>query len=341
MSYLIVMQTVINNKLPFACLMILVGGLSYLIVSFQIFGYSPDWESYDEFFDLLRTELPLGVHDRFEPGFVFLSENLINFFSSNYNVLALLAVLSILIKTWAIGSVASSWLALYSALIYYAFRFAPLHEYTQIRVAIAISLIFLATAFAIRKKTAFAISCSLMATSFHMTAFGFFTLLPFILVSERLNKLLSIKNVLFLALILLIASKILVELLVGSLEGHIAVVQLYQESGFGGMEANPLSLGLVLDMLMTGAFMTQWGRLSNLMKFFLCTQILGIVFFYGAIQFPVVAFRAREFLGVFWIFFIALGTENKKLRPLLCFLVLSNSFLYTYLYFVRGIFFQN
>jgi hypothetical protein len=319
--------------------MIVVGGLSYLTVSFQIFGHSPDWESYDEFFDLLRTGLTLGIHDRFEPGFVFLSENLINFFSSNYNVLALLAVLSILIKTWSIGSVASSWLALYSALIFYVFRFAPLHEYTQIRVAIAISLIFLATAFAIRKKTGFAISCSLMATSFHMTAFGFFAILPFVSFSDRLDKLLTIKNVFLLGLVSLIASKFLVELLVGSLEGHIAVVHLYQESGFGGIEANPLSLGLVLDMLMIGAFMTKWSRLSNLMKIFLYTQALGIVFFYGAIQFPVVAFRVREFLGVFWVFFIILGMENNKIRPLLYFLIASNFFLYTYLYFVRGTFF--
>jgi hypothetical protein len=120
----------------------------FLISMTQAFGESPDYNSYNSFFDLVRSErLDIFSISRFEPGFSFLSLVLTTLFSENIIVYSFFVVSALLIKGWVIRGYSSSLITFLIVLAFYFARYFPLHELTQIREAYAIAFLLVATVF--------------------------------------------------------------------------------------------------------------------------------------------------------------------------------------------------
>ena len=314
---------------------------AFFLVLYQALGEAPDWANYDEFIDLLRMPDPdLGVYDRFEIGFVAINKTLVSFVPSNLAVLGIIAAVAMVIKICSINSFSQNWSALFIALIFYFSRFFPLHEYTQLRAATSLSFLYAATVFASRGGVFAAAVASAAALAFHMSAAFLVPFLIFFGFFARAKQSFHLSLALFVAILVFISTKALVALVLDSLQGHLAVVSLYQEVGFGDEEANPLSFALILDIAMIAAGMVLWSGLPLLMRFVLFLQLLGVVVFYATVEHQVIAFRVREFIGAFWTFFVAMGLGEKyKIRVVTYIFVVANILLYSYLYFVKGGFF--
>jgi hypothetical protein len=313
----------------------------FILILYQILGESPDWQNYNEFFDLLRDH-GWGVlaTNRFELGFGALSFFLINMFASNLVAYGFIAVTSILIKCWAINQFTSSRLAFLGVMIFYALRFAPLHELTQLRVAFSISLMLLATMLIWRRDSVSAVLACTLAITFHLSAI---VLIPFVLLGYFINgciKLLSRKFIILTGGFVFLVTFYGIELALEYFENSFSVIAMYQDAGFGNETPNLLSPALLMDWSMIFVAIFMWNKLPLMMRYVVFVEIVGMAIFYASIDFQVIAFRLREFFSVFWVFFIAQGLKQKYfMRNIVVYFLAINIVLYSYYFFFNSFFF--
>jgi len=300
---------------------------------FQILGESQDWQNYDSFFDLLRSE-GIGVFEfsRFEPGFVIVSLFLVDLFSSNLVVYAVIAASVMFLKCWIINQFVLEWQIFFLAVLFYLARFAPLHELTQIRVACSSSFLLLAFVLLTRGNLRGGITACVAALVFHSSAI---CIIPFLFIHTS-----SRRNAIIVCAVFFIGALLSINLILNYFQDSINVVMVYQTVGFGDEMPNPLSSGIMLDwaMILTGLLL--WDRISPVMKHILFIELVGMSFFYSSLDFAIISHRIRELFSVFWIFFAAEGLKQELLiRDILIVFVISNILLYVYLYFFHMQFF--
>lgn len=133
---------------------------------FNLFGESRDYASYESFFVELQLKNP-NEYVRFEPGFV-----LATWIGKFVLFLQLPAYLFMLMSV-ALAVKASVFMkTTYPTLtmLFYLANWFPLHEYTQVRVAMATSLLFLSFNYLFQGKRTWAAATSALAASFHGSA---------------------------------------------------------------------------------------------------------------------------------------------------------------------------
>lgn len=107
-----------------------------LVSGFRILGEGPDYSNYVKLFTGTKTQQTFV-----EPGFaIFRSINNEIFFSSITTVYFIAAIISLFILFYSFTQVSKHY---FLALLFYIPTFYLLHPYTQIRVAVAISIFFL------------------------------------------------------------------------------------------------------------------------------------------------------------------------------------------------------
>ncbi len=305
----------------------------FLLAVTQVFGESPDYSQYDDFFDLVRTEgLDVLSVSRFEPGFSILSLGLTKLFDTNVVVYSWIVVTAMLLKGWAIIAYSSSQKIFFAVAAFYFARYYPLHELTQLRAAFAIGFLMVATFFLWRGNRRFGLWACAAALLFHMSAAA---VIPALLIQPLRRRL-----------VILIGISVFVLVFAGAgfvsdyLAIYISVFEGYQASGFGDVAPNPFSVALLLDWAMIAVSLIMWNRLSLLMKRIVFLEIIGMAIFYGLLGSPVIAHRIRELYSVFWIFFVADGLRLKAVKiPTTVFAVVSIG-LYSYFFIFSGTFFH-
>ncbi len=314
------------------CILIAVGS------AFEVFGQSRDFISYSDFFDDLRWSSEVAAEtSRFEFGFVRLSHFLAIVISSNYLIYGLLVFLALWIKSYTLayrsltlGGVA--WVPLLLVVAYYFARFLPLHEFTQIRAALAVSLLYGVFVFVERRRYPEAMFAALTALSFHVSvAF----VLPFIIV-RPFGRLLPITLVLVFFLFLALFGGWFLD----SLELDVRTIQLYQEAGHGG-RINPFSILVLLDLCLIIFGFIFWDRTTSVMKKILVLQLVGMSAFYGLLDYAVVAFRAYEIYATMWVFYLYDALTHEKFHAIAVGIYISLSLvLYPIFYFIYEPFFS-
>lgn len=118
-----------------------------LTVIGEFFGESQDWQNYVNFFDALRASGTgvEGTAERVELGFKLLALSLITFSLSNLSIYAVISAVSLFVKCIAINSFTKKRFVFIIATGFYLVCTAPLHELTQVRAALAISMLFFRT----------------------------------------------------------------------------------------------------------------------------------------------------------------------------------------------------
>lgn len=325
------MQTSIGGvRKYFVALFALIG---FLLSITQLFGQSPDYLDYTEFFDLTRAEGSniFGV-SRFEPGFSVFALVLTTLFNTNVVVYSWIVATALLLKGWTIRACTLSQTIFIFVAAFYLFRYFPLHELTQLRAALAIALVMVGSVVLWKENLLYGILICALALAFHMSSAA---IIPALFL--RSTKRWQVLSIAFLAFFLI---SIFSGLITGYLANSIAILDGYQNGGFGEDVPNPFSIQLLIDWVMIFASLIMWNKLSLLMKRVVLLELIGMAFFYGGIEFAVIAHRIREFYSIFWVFFVIEGLRQKPTRLLIYGFVLVSIVFYFYIFVLSGIFFH-
>ena len=316
--------------------------LGYYVIANSIFGESKDWENYNAMFDGYRINGISGdFEDRIEPGFKLLFFALQGFFTSNIVIYAVIAALSLLVKCYAINSVSGARSVFLLTMAFYLFSFAPLHEATQLRAALAISFLYLSYIALARDRFFLLLLAFFLAVNFHLSAL---VLAPFLVVFYLFKRgiLVLTRAKLFIfsfSIFFLVTTTVSILLLVfGDI---LLVVSAYQQIGFGDEPANPFSATVLLNIFMIFIGIFYWNDLTKGMQMILVAQAAGAAFFYAALDFQVVAYRVYELIQAFWVFYVADGLRSERfhIRLIVMGFISAAAVAYSYIYFVRDGFF--
>jgi hypothetical protein len=312
---------------------LLVSLSAFVMSYFQIYGESRDYFNYEIFFELVRFEnFKIFEVSRFEPGFSLASVLLSFVFTSNMTVYAWIVSIAVLLKAQLIKVYYFKKKIFFIVSVFYLARYFPLHELTQLRVAVAISLTLIGAMFLWHGKAFIAILCFAMALAFHMSTAAIIPAL-FLYSAKRWKAVL-------IALGVFAGVSLFVSFITGYLAVFIRIVEVYQSGSFGEEKPNPLAAALMLDWVMILWALFIWNRLTQLMKRVVLLELIGMAVFYGGIEFAIIAHRLREFFSVFWVFFVADGLRQNGTKLMTYGFVFVSSVFYFYLYLISGNFFQ-
>ena len=307
--------------------------VAFFISRYQIFGESPDYVGYDLFFDSLRSSgFDIFWETRFEPGFAILGLALVALVSSNLVVYGLIGAIAVFLKGLVVNLFSSNRAVFCALVIFYFARFFPLHELTQLRVALAAAMLLVAAACLWNGKKALGLMACLVALTFHVSAI---IVIPFLFVqaTRRWKAVLA-------GVFVFVCIFFGVDLLINELTSSVPLVDMYQHAGFGEVP-NPLSAALLLDWATIIAGLGMWNRLPLAMKRVLLLQLIGMAIFYSTSDFAVASHRIREFFTVFWLIFFAQGLQIGSVgKAVSAVFLIVNVGLYSYLFVFSGQFFS-
>ncbi|TWD86094.1 EpsG-like putative glucosyltransferase [Variovorax beijingensis] len=310
-----------------------IGAAAALVSVLQPFGYSPDYPQYSYFFDQLRSDYLSQLREsRFELGFLHLSYLLTQIFRENVHVYGFFVLIAIGLKVYFAGRFSAKNYA-WIFLVFYFFKFFPLHELTQLRAAMAASLLVVVFYYYSIERYWIALSISLIAIAFHNSA-GL--VLPFFLTPMAA---LTRGRIVLAALIVYVSCYLISDYLVGFLADRIVVFEMYINAGIESRRDAAFSPVFFPEFFLIALSFVCWRDLSGVMKKVLAIEVFGFAVFYGFIDLGVVAVRGRELFSVLWIVFVAqFPFAGKKIRAGIVFFVLASVLLSVYLYFVLDFF---
>lgn len=307
---------------------------AFLVAVMQPFGLSPDYANYEIFFDMVRQEFGHDMTTRFEPGFVLASGLLTSVISSNAVVYGLLVILAVVIKLFVLEKFVPSQKPLgryylYLALVFYFVRFFPLHELTQLRASIAMSLIIVIAVLVWAGKHFRGALLTVVAICFHYSAL---ILIPFFYLPK-----LQRRTTVIVAVVAGILLHVLSAPLVAVAQGYFLVFSTYE---FEFAKAvNPLSPVFLPEFFMIAAALFCWRDLTDLMRRLVSLQLIGFALFYGLIEFTVVATRGRDLFSIMWtVFLVQGGAVPVRVRCLLHIFVGMSIAIAIYLYVILDFF---
>lgn len=157
-----------------------------LFAGFRGVEVSKDYYTYQRMFDFyneLRSEGLLLAN--FEPGFSLIIILFKSFFEVNYGLAIMLffAIASVFLKVYSFNKIAFNPFLL---ILFYYSTYYFLHEMTQIRVGLAVSVFFMGLPLYLNGKKLYFFLCILLATAFHYSAILF--LLIYLLDSKYLTR---------------------------------------------------------------------------------------------------------------------------------------------------------
>lgn len=144
----------------------LVSAVFGYVAGFRPFGIGFDFLNYQSFYNNIRPNDELSYF-RYEPGFVFLTAWFKSLTGLDYKYFAaFLMTISLMIKFSVMKRLDHPVLAV----IFYLCVWFPVHENTQIRLAVATAFLFLATAKMFERRWEWFVVLSAIASTFHVTA---------------------------------------------------------------------------------------------------------------------------------------------------------------------------
>lgn len=298
----------------------------------QILGLSPDYDSYQEFFDLARAYgLDVIEMTRFEPAFVFTTLFLNLFLSSNIGIYTTFVAVCCLIKGGVFFFYSEKWQIFLLVSIFYFIRYFSLYELTQIRVSVAIAFLILGCALLWAGKLKTALLVFGVASVFHTAAF---MLLPVIFLRPQKRF-----HVLALLVLIFIFLKFVLPLFIYGFQDNVEVLAMYEKLGYGGEGVTIFNPSVILDLTLILVAFANWKKITPMMRWIIFFEAVGIDVYYGLPDFAFLAHRLHEVITVFWVFFIIDGLKKNILRTEIVIYMIFCLGVYSYLFFFRGEFF--
>lgn len=262
-----------------------------IVSAIQLFGKSVDYDNYIQKFG---TKNISQLRANLEPGFIFLSSvNDYLFNSSIKTIFFITAFIALSLKFCAINKLAASNFIFDIAFVFYLLTFFWLHEYTQIRAAIAIGIYF--NSLLLLRKNKIAIYCvyTIIATLFHYSGVIMLIFLLFVKIFNTKRKCLIIVLAAF--LFAAVAGDVIgnqLHSLLFQMQVFIGLTKLGDSSNFISV-FNLKYLSLLIVFCISCIFISD--NKTDLLL--LQSTAFGLCFFYylHPVNLPVVSVRLAEF----------------------------------------------
>ncbi|MGR3592234.1 MAG: EpsG family protein [Limimaricola soesokkakensis] len=261
------------------------------IAGFRPFGIGMDFRNYQSFYDMMRPREALDYF-RYEPGFVHLASEFKRLFSSDYMYFA--AALSTAALAVKFSTLRNLRHPILTSLFYLAVWY-PLHENTQVRVAFATSLLFVASQKMFEGRWAWFAGLAVASTLFHLTAAVGAAGLAIAFYLSRFDFKYALGYIVLCGAVLYASFAFVMRY-------AVQLQPLLLEQGGGSSPPTILSAANVAVLLFLISFILS-GSANDLRRrtFFIMTAI-GFVLFFVFLPVPVMAQRFRELFFVFMTF---------------------------------------
>lgn len=274
----------------------LIVGLFLIVALGFIAGYRPFGAGFDfyQYWYFYSRIGPFSTNSdfRFERGFVFLARLASQTLElSYYQFATILASASLAIKYKALAGLKNH----IAASMFYVCVYFPLHENTQLRVAVAVSILFFSTKYLFlgKWKTFFAVS--LLSLAFHTTAIVAIVVLAASYCLSRMHIAYGVA--------LSIASPvILAPLLKVVFPDLLAINPLLEGSLDASINPNIFSITNILTAAFLVCYLFSGSACDRRGKTLFLVSCFGISVFLGLYSVPVIAHRLKEILLVFMTF---------------------------------------
>lgn len=274
--------------------------VAFFIAIYQPFGLSPDYANYEYFFQQVRLDFSDELkYNRFEPGFMYATGALVNFFASDIWVYGSFVVIAITIKLVYLERFSYSRYFTYLTCALYMIKFFPLLELTQLRASLGISFLLAAFFYIQNNRKLLGAAVGVAAILFHYSSL---MLLPFLFL-PKLSRIKSIIVALSIFSILYLTSRYGI----GLAGNYLLVFQEYESHGYGERAVNGFSPVFFPEFFLLAFALFYWQDLTDGMRRIVTIELIGFSIFYALIDYPVVAVRGREFFSVMWILFVVQG----------------------------------
>ena len=259
---------------------------------FNLFGESRDYASYESFFEELRPKSPTE-YVRFEPGFVLAAwvSKFVLFIQLPAYLFALMSV-ALVVKSSVFMKTTYPTLTM----LFYLANWFPLHEYTQVRVAMATSLLFLSFNYLFQGKRTWAAATFALAASFHGSAL-FAAAITLIAHSMSKYRMWVIAPALVGAVVLL--QVLLTGVLLPVLQGINPLVVAYINNSSEFENPTILSGNNILTILLLALIALGSGLKTVRHRTLFLVAVQGLVVFIVFKDIPVLAHRLKEIALVF------------------------------------------
>ncbi|HAX3034868.1 EpsG family protein [Escherichia albertii] len=276
-----------------------------LLIGLRALGLDSDFLSYSLYYDNIKNNLSFS-DTRYEPGFVLLSYVFRQILNVNiYVMLSFIAFISLLIKEFIFLKNNKSFLITLS----YLAGMGLLHEMTQIRVAVAVSLVLLALYYESRGRYYLALILLFFSITFHYSMFFF--IIGFVIPNHWLNaNKVKVPIVFLYALII----AFVIYFFQGILIEHIDMLKVYA-SRADGESFNFISLrfiGLAIPLLI-GVF--TFNKFNVFQKKCFIISLAAYILSIPTSLIPTLASRLFE-LGWVCFYFWVPGIKPEKKRIL-------------------------
>lgn len=270
------------------------------------FGIGRDYIQYLDFYNSLSIS-DNSANFRFEPGFVLFAHSVKYAMRLDYQIfIAIFVIIVLILKVWVFSYIRNP----VYLFLFYLINWYPLHEYTQIRAAMAVSILFVSLRFLLNGKWKSFLILSLLAATFHATALVAAGFLVFSTFLSRYRLLVAVPLVLAATIIPpLVVMKVLPVLanINPLIESYTMNVDQYEVNIFSG--GNILTILLLISMMFSGAIQDRGRRIL----FIISVSSIGIMV--GMQEMPIIAHRLKEILLVFMVFIAVNEKVNIKTFP--------------------------
>lgn len=303
---------------PIVAAGVVIWALMSLAAAFHWFGTSVDYFNYITFYEGLRFELFAG-DSRFEGGFVLLSWFYKYVIGADYSILALSVVAaSLAIKFYVFFRYLRSPLL---AIFVYIMIFYPLYEYTQIRAALASSLVYWSLHRFLERKY---YSASIMlagAIVFHVSAvIVAFAVAIFICIKRPAGVAIAFVGILALA----IWYEEITSTVTATLPLINPLATKYLDNASSAVLPNLWSVqNIFLIFAMSAVIISNKKDETGYESVFLCLSILGLFMLVVFMNSPVLAQRGKELLTVAAIFLVFRGQVDTARQASFAFMLLG------------------
>lgn len=283
---------------------ILIAVILGYIAGYRPFGAGFDFYQYWYFYNRIGPFSNLSDF-RFEPGFVLIAKISSQIIGLNYfQFAAAISAICLIVKFRSLEGLES----FIPALMFYLCVYFPLHENTQIRIALAISVLFFSTRYLFSENwLKFAIA-SALAVTFHTTA---------IIASVSLIScyFLSKFHIGYGIAIAVIISALMSSFLGMILSDLMELNPLLENSLNISINPNVFSITNIFTVAFLFFYILSGSARDRRSKTFFLVSCFGISAFLGLYAVPVMAHRIKELLLVFMTFIAFEYRWNNKTYP--------------------------
>ena len=308
-------QMIISKRALYA---LLVSVLFSLLAGFRVFGMSRDYWGYQFLFESVADG---DIDSRLEPAFIFITKLFGSFFPNDFPLF--MGMCAFFGLFWKLRLLTLQRYYLLPFLIYFLILL-PLHEMTQIRIAMASGFAYWGIYLSIEGKKLSGFLWLVLGALFQ---YSVLVLLPFVIMPERVFKYPKP----LLVLVFGVAPSIILWSFVDSMDFLNPLINNYMAVADENA-VNPFSSRNLILICITITGFACFSRLNYKIRPWFLISVMGLGLFYGMMRMPVFAQRLLELTMFSYLIWIPFLPKKPRIAAWSLFILLSCYMFYRMIY---------